>query len=116
MFITPALAQGAAEAVSPASNLIEIAPWVLVLVVFYFLLMRPQILKDKQQKAMLADLKQGDEIVTSGGIIGVISKLEDDVVTIETAASQRLRIVRSMIDRLYIKAEPAAPATVAKGK
>lgn len=75
--------------------LLQILPLVLIVVVFYFLLIRPQRKKDKEVKNMLANLKVGDRITTIGGIYGTISTIKDDVITIEVgpAGSDKSKIV-----------------------
>jgi preprotein translocase subunit YajC len=78
-----------------------------MIVIFYFLLIRPQNNRMKKHKAMLAAMKKGDTVVTQGGIIGKIAKLADDEVTIDTGEGGKLRIVRSMIVDVR---NPAAPA------
>lgn len=71
-----------------AAVLVQILPLVLIVVVFYFLLIRPQRKKDKEVKNMLANLKVGDRITTIGGIYGTISAIKDDVITIDVGADQ----------------------------
>ena len=85
-----------------------------MIVIFYFLLIRPQQQRMKKHKAMLADLKKGDSVVTQGGIIGKVFKLADTEVTIDTGEGGKLRIVRSMIVDVRDRAEPAAANDAAK--
>ena len=84
---TAADAAAAGETVSTGATVlayvIQLLPMVLIFVVFYFLLIRPQRKKDKEAKAMLDNLKVGDRICTIGGIYGTIVKIKDDVLTIE---------------------------------
>lgn len=79
--------------------------WMLVIMfaIFYFLLIRPQQRKAKQHKELLAALKKGDRIVSSGGLHGVITGLTDDVVTIEIAPKVRVRISRASISGVSSK-------------
>jgi preprotein translocase subunit YajC len=84
-----------------------------MIVIFYFLLIRPQSQRAKKHKAMLGALKKGDSVVTSGGIIGKVFKLADDEVTIDTGEGGKLRIVRSMIVDVRTRGEPV-PANDAK--
>ena len=79
-----------------------------MIVMFYFLLIRPQNQRMKKHKAMLGAMKKGDTVVTQGGIIGKIFKLADDEVTIDTGEGGKLRIVRSMIVDVRNPAPPAA--------
>lgn len=76
-----------------ATILVQILPLVLIFVVFYFLLIRPQRKKDKEVKNMLANLKVGDRITTIGGIYGTISAIKDDVITIDVGADKTKMII-----------------------
>lgn len=67
---------------------VSLAPMILIFVVFYFMLIRPQRKKDKEAKAMLAALKVGDRICTIGGIYGTIANIKDDVLTVEVGAEK----------------------------
>lgn len=68
-----------------------------MIVIFYFLLIRPQNARMKKHRAMIAGMKKGDKVVTQGGIIGRVFKITDDEVTIDTGEGGKLRIVRSMV-------------------
>ena len=73
-------------------------PFVLIFVVFYFLILRPQQKQSKERKKMLSELKRGDDIVTSGGIYGkIINVSEDDVITLEISKGVSIKIARSGI-------------------
>src|SRR5262249_14782323 len=96
--INPAWAQ-AAPSGSP-SPLVNFAPLVLIFVVFYFLLLRPQQQKAKEHSAMLANLKRNDEVITTGGIYGKIINLNDKIVTLEIAPNVRVRVDRPQIASL----------------
>ena len=72
-------------------------PLILMFAIFYFLLIRPQQKKAKQHKAVLAALKKGDRVVSSGGLHGVITGLSDDVVTLEIAPKVRVKVSRGSI-------------------
>ena len=78
-------------------GLMGMFPFVLIFVVFYFMLIRPQQKKQREQGDWLKSLKKGDEVVTSGGLIGKISGLTDAIVTLEVQEKVRLRVVRSSI-------------------
>ncbi|MDP3494091.1 MAG: preprotein translocase subunit YajC [Hyphomonadaceae bacterium] len=84
-----------------------------MIVIFYFLLIRPQNNRMKKHKAMLAGMKKGDTVVTQGGIIGRIFALKDDEVVIDTGEGGKLRIVRGMI--VDVK-NPSAPAAANDSK
>ncbi|WP_298917544.1 preprotein translocase subunit YajC [uncultured Algimonas sp.] len=69
----------------------------LIGLIFYFLLIRPQSQRMKKHKAMLAEISRGDEVVTSGGLIGKVKKINDDEMTITLGANNDVKVVRSMI-------------------
>ncbi|UCF72168.1 MAG: preprotein translocase subunit YajC [Deltaproteobacteria bacterium] len=72
-------------------------PLIIIFAIFYFLLIRPQQRKSKQHKQVLASLKKGDRVVSSGGLHGVITGLTDDVVTIEVSPKVRVKVSRGYI-------------------
>lgn len=105
MLITPAYAQG--TSMFGGDVLGNLLPIILMFVIFYFLLFRPQQQRMKTHKEMLANLRRGDSIVTSGGLIGKITKVVDDrEVEVEIASDTRVRIVRTMIAEVRTKNEP----------
>jgi preprotein translocase subunit YajC len=93
-FIEP-LAAGS----SGSSGLTAFLPFVLIIVVFYFLLIRPQQRRSRAQRELLQGLDVGDEVITIGGIHGTIRALDDDEVTVEVAPGVNLHFVRSAIAR-----------------
>jgi preprotein translocase subunit YajC len=108
MFISEALAQTGGEAAAGGLGLVQLAPLVLIFVVFYFLLIRPQQKKMKAHRNMVAALKRGDRVVTAGGIIGLVTKvLSDTEVQVEIAEGVRVRVTRSSISDLVARTEPA---------
>jgi preprotein translocase subunit YajC len=108
MFISNAYAQTAAGA-SPISGLIQFAPLVLIFIVFYFLLIRPQQTQAKELKVKQSSLTRGDKVVTAGGIIGVVKKAADaDAnVDVEIAPNVTVSIVRSTITQILTTAAKA---------
>ena len=103
MFISQAFAQSASSG-GGSSFLIQIAPLILIFAVFYFLLIRPQQKKMKDHKAMVAALAKGDKVVTAGGLMGTIFKIEDDkIATIEIAENVKVKVVRSTISEVVGK-------------
>jgi preprotein translocase subunit YajC len=78
-------------------QLMALLPLVLLFVVFYFLLIRPQQKRAKQQKAFLANLKKGDRVVTSGGLYGTITGITDDAVTLEIAEKIRVKVTKGAV-------------------
>ena len=79
------------------SQLISFLPLVLVFIIFYFLLIRPQQKKSKEHQQMLGKLKKNDEVMTSGGIYGKVTALTDSIVTLEVAPNVRVRVNRPQI-------------------
>jgi preprotein translocase subunit YajC len=108
MFISPAYAQALGDGTMQMVQ--QIGPLVLILVVFYFLLIRPQQQKAKEHKTMLASLRRGDRVVTGGGIIGTIAKVvSDEEILVDIAETTRVRVLRSTITAVTAKTEPVAP-------
>lgn len=104
MPISTAYAQAAGGA--PAGfDLISLMPLLLIFVVFYFLLIRPQQKKMKAHRDLIATLKRGDKVLTSGGIIGTVVKVEEgeDVLLVEIAKDIRVRVARGTISELLTK-------------
>lgn len=85
-----------------------------MIVIFYFLLIRPQNQRMKKHRAMIAAIKKGDTVITQGGIIGRVFKMTDDEVTIDTGEGGKLRIVRGMIVDVKNRDGAAAPANDVK--
>jgi preprotein translocase subunit YajC len=104
MLITPAYAQ----ATSGGSDfLIQLMPILLMFVIFYMLLLRPQQQRAKAHKEMVANIRRGDVVVTSGGIIGKVTKVKDDgEIEVEIADNTRVRVIRSTVAEVRVKGEP----------
>src|ERR1700740_1061664 len=97
--------------------LIQFLPLILNFVVFYFLLIRPQQRKAKDQKTMLDALRRGDRVVTGGGIIGTVARVDNpEEVVVDIAENVRVRVVRSTITTVLAKPDPAAAREAAKQK
>ena len=109
MLITPAFAQATgASPLGSTDMLIQLAPFIVIFVIMYFLILRPQQKRAKEQRTMITAAKRGDTIVTSGGLVGKITKATDDSeVEVEIAPNVRVRLVRSGIADVRIKGEPA---------
>jgi len=103
MFISEAWAQGTGGG---SDFLVQLFPLVLIFIVFYFLLIRPQQSKLKQQREMLAGVKRGDRVVTGGGIIGLVTKvIGDNELQIELAEGVRVRIIKGTITDIITRGE-----------
>jgi preprotein translocase subunit YajC len=106
MFITPAFAQ--ATGTSGAAGALQFMPFILVFIIFYILLIRPQQKKLKDHRAMVDALRRGDQVLTQGGIIGKVTKVGDDgVLEVEIADGVKVRMPRSTITTVMNKTEPA---------
>ena len=112
MFATPAYAQTAGAA-DPQAMLVQFLPLVALVVLFYFLMIRPQQKRMKQHQAMLAALKRGDQVVLSSGMIGKVVRVEDKEVGLEIATGVTVKVVKSMIADVRTRGEPA-PANDSK--
>src|SRR6202012_2442359 len=111
MFITPAFAQG-----NPISGMLggdsagmitSFMPLILIIVIMYFLVLRPQQQKVKQHQAMIKALRRGDTVVTNGGMVAKVTKVvDDDYIEVEIADGVRVRQMRSMVTEVRAKGEP----------
>jgi preprotein translocase subunit YajC len=109
MLISTAYAQGAGG--GGAGGLEAFLPLILIFVVFYFLLIRPQQKKMKQHKAMLAAIKRGDQIVTGGGVYGKVHKVGDDgVLQVDIADGVRVRVAQDTVATVIDKTQPVSNA------
>ena len=91
-----------------AGILMGILPWLLIFVIFYMLMIRPQQRRVKEHQAAIAAIKRGDEIVTGGGIRGRVTKVTDDEAEVEIAQGVRIRVVKSTISHVLTgKSKPA---------
>jgi len=104
MFISQAWAQGTGG--GSGDFLVQLFPLVLIFVVFYFLLIRPQQAKVRAQREMLSGVKRGDRVVTGGGIIGLVTKvISDNEVQVELAEGVRVRIIKQTITDIVTRGE-----------
>lgn len=116
MLISPAWAQGAGGGAGGLGGIEGFLPLVLIFVVFYFLLIRPQQKKAKEHREMIANVRRGDRVVTNGGLIGTITRVpNDNELQLEIADGVKVRVMRGMIADSLSKTEPAA-AKGGKGK
>ena len=106
MIISPAYAQ---DAGGTGSGFATLLPLVLIFVVFYFLLIRPQQKRAKNHRNMLAAIVRGDKVVTGGGIIGTVTKVvNDDELAVEIAEGIKVRVQRGLIASVQSKSQPSA--------
>jgi preprotein translocase subunit YajC len=113
MLISPAYAQ--TTGLMDQSALVQFLPLVLIFVVFYFLLIRPQQKKQKEHRVMLDALRRGDRVVTGGGILGTVNRVvSPEEVEVDIASGVRVRLVRSTITSVLAKPDPAAAREAAR--
>ncbi len=106
MFITPAFAQAAGGGAN--NTLISLLPFLLIFVILYFLVIRPQQKKVKEHKDMVSSLRRGDTVVTNGGLVGKVTKVASDTeVVVEIAKDVKITVIRNMIQDVRSKGEPA---------
>jgi preprotein translocase subunit YajC len=97
MHLTMIQAAPAGEPGGTTALIMGILPWLLIFVIFYVLMIRPQQKRVKQHQAMIAAVKKGDEVVTGGGIRGKVTKATDDEVEVEIANGVRVRVIKSTL-------------------
>ena len=106
MFISPAFAQGSPLG-GDASLMTQLLPFVLIFVIMYFLILRPQQKRVKAHAEMVKNVRRGDTVVTSGGLVGKVTKvIDDDQIEVEIADGIRVRQVRAMVSDVRAKGEP----------
>lgn len=107
MLISTALAQAADQAIPGGGMYTTILPLILIFVVFYFLIIRPQQRKQKQHREMLASIRRGDQIVTGGGIVGNVIRVDrDENLQVEIAPEVRVRVLRSNVQDVLARPQP----------
>jgi len=109
MLITPAFAQGLPFGLSGDSSgmITSLMPLILIIVIMYFLVLRPQQKRVKQHQDMVKALRRGDTVVTNGGLVGKVTKVvDDDQIEVEISDGVRVRQMRSMVSDVRAKGEP----------
>ena len=109
MFITPAFAQGffGGGANGSGNMIVQFMPLILIIVIMYFLILRPQQRRARQHQDMIKALRRGDTVVTSGGLVGKVTKVvDDDQIEVEISDGVRVRQMRSMVSEVRAKGEP----------
>jgi len=104
--ITPAFAQGA-TATGGQDIFLQLVPFVLIFVIMWFLIIRPQQRRVREHQEMVKNVRRGDTVVTSGGIIGKVTKVTDDAdIEVEIADGVKVKVARAMISDVRTKGEP----------
>lgn len=107
MLISPAFAQGASPFGGEGGMLMSLLPFVLIFVIMYFLILRPQQKRVKTHQEMVKNVRRGDTVVTNGGLVGKVTKvIDDDQIEIEVADDVRIRQMRQMLTDVRAKGEP----------
>ena len=107
MFISPAFAQGASPLGGEGGMLMSLLPFILIFVIMYFLILRPQQKRAKAHQEMIKNVRRGDTVITNGGLIGKVTKVsDDDAIEIEIAEGVRVRQARAMLADVRAKGEP----------
>ncbi len=106
MFVTPAYAQAAAPA--GAAGIASFLPLILIFVIMYFLMIRPQQKKLKEHRAMVEALKKGDEVITQGGLVGKVTSVRDNELEVEIAPGVKVRVIRATVTGVVNRTQPAA--------
>jgi preprotein translocase subunit YajC len=107
MFVTPAFAQVPSLFGGGDNMLVSLLPFILIFVIMYFLILRPQQKRQKQHSEMVKNVRRGDTVITNGGLIGkVIKVVDDDQLEIEVADGVRVRQAKSMLADVRAKGEP----------
>jgi preprotein translocase subunit YajC len=110
-FITPAFAQAAGGSPGGMDILTQMAPFGIILVIMYFLIIRPQQKRAKETQDMISSIRRGDTVVTTGGIIGKVTKVTDGAeVEVEIAPNVKVRVLRQMVAEVRSKGEPVKDA------
>ena len=107
MFISPAFAQAPSFLGGGDNMLVSLLPFVLIFVIMYFLILRPQQKRQKQHADMVKNVRRGDTVATSGGLVGKVTKvIDDEQVEVEVAEDVKVRQMRSMLADVRAKGEP----------
>lgn len=121
LLISAALAADTAGAAVPPSPplLMNLLPFLLIFIVFYFLLIRPQMKKQKEQQEMINSIQRGEKIVTSGGIVGTVVKVEEDdseLLQVEIAQGVKVKLLKSSVTAVISRAPQGETKTEEKTK
>lgn len=103
MLISPAYAQGAAGS---GDFFIQIMPFLLIFVIMYFLIIRPQQKRLKDHREMVASVRRGDTVVTGGGLIGKVAKVDEHELQVELAQGMKVKVVRNTLTDVRSKSQP----------
>ena len=100
-FISDAWAQAAAAPAGPGMG--DLIFFVAIIVLFYFMLIRPQMKRQKEHKKLVSDLAKGDEVITNGGLLGKVTKVGDDFLTVQVAENVQVKVQRVQVGAVMPK-------------
>src|SRR3954447_22073483 len=104
MFVTPAFAQAGPFGLGGDNMIVSLLPFALIFVIMYFLILRPQQKRVKEHSELVKNLRRGDTVVTSGGLVGKVTKVvDDDQIEVEISDGVRVRQMRSMVTSVRAK-------------
>src|ERR1700749_1874852 len=107
MFVTPAFAQAPSLFGGGDNMLVSLLPFILIFVIMYFLMFRPQQKRQKQHQEMIKNVRRGDTVITNGGLVGKVTKvIDDEKVEVELASDVRVVQLRAMLADVRAKGEP----------
>ena len=106
MFIPPAYAQATGGGAMGPDMLVQFLPFVLIFVIMYFLIIRPQRNKAKAHQEMVSNIRRGDTVVTTGGFIAKVAKVDENEIQVDLADGVRVRMVRGMVSEVRARGEP----------
>lgn len=105
MFTALAMAGPGGSGAQGGNPLMSIAPMLLIFAIFYFMLIRPQQRKEKERRAMIDNIKSGEKIMFSGGIIGTVTNVKDNIFVVKIADNVKIEVARSAANRVIEKGE-----------
>lgn len=108
MFVTPAYAQAAAGGAGPTAAFAQFIPLILIFAIMYFLMIRPQQKRMKEHRAMIEAIKRGDTVVMSNGMIGKVTRVENEEAMVEIAQGVNVRVVKAMVSEVRNRTAVAA--------
>lgn len=98
-----AVSDAANATLSTGATWMSLLPMILIFVIFYFFLIRPQVKRQKELEKMICELKKGDKVVAAGGICGVVNKIEDNMISLEIAENIKIKVTKSSVTDLISK-------------
>ena len=108
MFASPAYAQAAGGGAGSTASLIAFVPYIAIFAIFYFLMIRPQQQRAKAHRAMIDAVKKGDTVVTGGGIIGKVTRVDGEEIEVEAGPAVKFRVLKATLSDVRDRTAPVA--------